>query len=391
MKKVRKILLISILSLIGFCLLLVMGSVVSNLGLPQRSPVVDTLGEADKIRLAESLHLRVQLGDAVFPGWGAADIPAILYNEEYAFLIGYSDPPDGWVKVPAGIERGTAWVLVTDDSFMDLPYYHQHLSDPEVTPEAFTVLVGDRWVSSMPTLDWFKISLMRQIREDLPAFMQPIFPYRLFTGQLVSGSDQYISLSAHEAFHSYQGIITPKKFAAAESINQFADVYPWDDKSFQADWQKELDLLANALHSTDPAETSELARQFLALRASRRESANLSPDLIAYEQRREWLEGLARYAELEIWRQTYIQDYMPVPGIAALPDFDGYGGFETRWSRELSQITRMAEDEGDGRFYYSGMAQAFLLDRLLPDWKLAAFTNNIWLEDLLIEAIPATN
>ena len=80
-------------------------SAVANLGLPQSSPTVETLSEADKIRLAETIHIREQLGNDVFPGWGQADIPAILYNEEYVFLIGFPDPPDGWVKVPAGIQR----------------------------------------------------------------------------------------------------------------------------------------------------------------------------------------------------------------------------------------------------------------------------------------------
>ena len=47
----------------------------------------------------------------------------------------------------------------------------------------------------------------------------------------------------------------------------------------------------------------------------------------------------------------------------------------------------MANDEGDGRFYYSGMAQAFLLDRLLPGWKLRAFTEGAWLDTMLEEAV----
>ena len=149
-----------------------------------------------------------------------------------------------------------------DDSFMGQPYYRQRLLDPAITPEAFTVLVGDRWVSSMPTLDWFKISLVQQIRKDLPPFIRPIFPYRIFIAQLVSGSDQYVSLTAHEMFHSYQGMMARDKLADAELANQYADLYPWDDESLQADWQTELDLLADALRSTDQTRTLELTRQF---------------------------------------------------------------------------------------------------------------------------------
>ena len=160
MKKTLKLLLISAGSLFGMCLLLTIGFFIVNLGLPEHSPSIEKLGEADKLRLAEYIHLREGLGDSVFPGWGDADIPAILYNEEYVFLTGYKNPPDGWVKVPAGIQRGMTWELVPDDLFVDDPYYRQRLSDPEITPEAFTVMVGDRWVSSMPTLDWFKSDLI---------------------------------------------------------------------------------------------------------------------------------------------------------------------------------------------------------------------------------------
>ena len=43
----------------------------------------------------------------------------------------------------------------------------------------------------------------------------------------------------------------------------------------------------------------------------------------------------------------------------------------------------------DVRFYYSGMAQAFLLDRLMPGWKDRALSDDVWLEDLLADAVGA--
>jgi hypothetical protein len=388
MKKTRKIALIAGLSLAGLVLLLIAVSAISNLSLPQSSPVVETLSAADKIRLAETIHLRQTLGNAVWPGWGQADIPAIVYNEAYAFLIGYPQPPAGWVKVPSGPERGGEWEIVPGDTFNGQPYYRQLLPDPNITPQAFTVLVGQHWVSSLQTLDWTKIGLVKTIRQDLPSFLRPIFPYYLFIGQLLSGDDQYISLTAHEAFHAYEGMMALDKLAAAENANlQVENQYPWDDASLRADWQTELDLLTQALKTTDPTAVAGLARQFLNIRAARRTSAGLSAQLIGFEQQREWLEGLARYAELEIWRQAARSGYQPIPDTAQLPDFNNYTGFDARWSREIDQISRMADDRGDGRFYYTGMAQAFLLDRLMPDWKVTAFNDGVWLENLLSEAI----
>jgi hypothetical protein len=388
MNKTRKYLLLPVLSLLGLCLMLVVISAISNLGLPGASMVVERLSSEDKIRLAETQHLQHALGDDVWPGWGQADIPAILYNEGYAFLVGYPDPPDGWIKVPAQLSRGGPWQQVPGEPFYDRPYYRQALPDPEITPQAFTVMVGDRWVFSFQTYDWVYISLVDTLRQDLPPFLRPVFPYRIFVRQLLGGSDKYISLAAHEAFHAYQGMQAPQKLAEAENINlQFEGQYPWGEASLQADWSVELELLADALRTTDQNQTLDLSRQFLDARASRRESAGLSPELVAYEQQREWLEGLARYAELEIWRLADQKAYSPLGDTSALTDFDGYAGFEARWSRELRQITMMADDEGDGRFYYSGMAQAYLLDRLSPDWKEAAFEQGVWLDGLLSDAV----
>ena len=72
------------------------------------------------------------------------------------------------------------------------------------------------------------------------------------------------------------------------------------------------------------------------------------------------------------------------------PDFSGYATFDRRWSQEVGQIGRMADDEGDGRFYYSGMAQAVLLDQLMPDWMIQALNEDVFLEDLL-EMVVALN
>lgn len=387
MKRLRKLLLIGIAGLLGLCLLALAASALSNLGLPERSEQTGRLSQADKLRLREVFHLQDALGDEVWPGYGQADIPAVLYNEEYSFLVGYPDPPAGWRGVPAGAQLGGPWEPAPGDTIGGETYYRQRLPGPDITPQAFTVRIGDRWASSLQTLEWAQISLVETIRADLPAIARPVFPYRLFLGQLVRGSDQYITLVAHEAFHAFQGISAPEKLAAAELAGRRDDDrYPWEDEALIADWQTELDILVEALRAGDTEEAAELVRAFLEVREARRESAGLDAELIAYEQQREWTEGLARYAELEFWRLAEGENYAPLPETAGLPDFNAYAGFDTRWQRELEQMRRTASDEGDGRFYYTGMAQAVLLDRLMPGWKELAFEEGIWLEGLLEEA-----
>jgi hypothetical protein len=139
MKRLVRVVLIGLLGLLVLCIAAAGISALSNRRLPTQSTVVDKLDPFQKARLAEVQHLRQALGDAVWPGWSEADIPIITYNEGYAFLVGASDPPAGWVKAPSRERVGGSWEATPGDAFLDQPYYRQPLPDPDATPENFTV------------------------------------------------------------------------------------------------------------------------------------------------------------------------------------------------------------------------------------------------------------
>ncbi len=384
-------LLWGVVALMGLCVLATAVSALSNIGLPDHSEQVDHLSENQKALLAEFFQVRAVLGEQVWPGWGELDSPVVVYNEATAFLVHYpeNNPPDGWLKVPQMTARGGPWQPVGGDDFEGQPYYRQTLPAAGETPQAFTVVIGEQWAASMTTKEWTAIGLRQTIRDDLPPPLAAIVPYRLVDKFLLRGSDGYISLLAHESFHAFQGTAVPERLAAAERALAAEAAYPWPDAGLQAAWQAELDLLAAALAAETVEETAELAAQFLTQRQQRRQEAGLTDVQIDFERQREWLEGLARYVELEIWRQAAQSDYQPVPALADDGDFDEYSGFTTRWSQEVDQIGRMANDEGEGRFYYTGMAQAVLLDRLRPGWKETIFDEGVFLEDLLATAVAA--
>ena len=372
--------------LLGLCLVGTAVSALSNLGLPAESDGADRLSQNQKALLLELSQVRQTIGDAVWPGWGQAVIPAVVYNEAYTFLIDYVDPPDGWQRLPDLADRGGAWELVPDDLIAGQPYYRQKLPASGETPQAFTVMIGDQWATSMTTKEWMEISLRQEMADQLPDPLSRIVPYRVVTGLFIRGSDGYISLLAHESFHAYQGSLAPNRLVAAEAALHADSGYPWAES--EADWQVELDLLVAALEAKTVAETASLSRQFLNQRQQRRLTTGLSDAEIAYEQQREWLEGLARYVELETWRQAdLLATYDPVAALTSDRDFDGYGTFDRRWRQEIDQIGRMASDEGETRFYYTGMAQGVLLDRLLPDWKEQIFAEGVFLEDILETAV----
>jgi hypothetical protein len=110
--------------------------------------------------------------------------------------------------------------------------------------------------------------------------------------------------------------------------------------------------------------------------------------LVDYERQREWLEGLAKYAELAIGRAAATTaGYQPAPAIANDPDFRHYTTRERFWSLQLDEVRRLSGRSGETRFYYTGAAQAALLDRLMPAWKAQILTTDMTLEDVLRAAV----
>ncbi len=386
MKQLVKFMGYGLLGLLALILVVVLISALSNIGLPKESTVVARLSAPQKAYLAETFHLRRELGDAVWSGWGA-ETPIIVYNETYAFLVNYpGEPPVGWRTVPGGKQQGNAWEIVPDDTFEGEPYYRSALPDSGKTPQAFTVRLGDVWVASLGTREAMRISLFEQLREDLPAPLDALVPYRLVWQLLLGTGDQYVAALLHESFHAYQGLTAPERLRAGENVLRQISDYPAKEDAHVDLWKEELVLLRDALQAETEADAAELARQFLAQRDRRR--AQIDARFVRYEQQREWVEGLAKYTEMEIWRQAAVtDDYAPVEALADIRAFRAYETFDRHRSQQVDQIARMASNEGDGRFYYSGMAQAFLLDRLAPGWKAQIMQDGIFLEDLLREAV----
>ena len=349
------------------CLLLALIGYNSNRKLPTGPEATDRMDPLDKIRLAESLHLKAELGDAVWPGFATLDAPVIIWNDDYEFLFEISDPPDEWEKVLA-------------DDFEGQSYFRRPADDPQ----NFAVQVGDQWASSIFTKHLVDFALISGIREILPPVVADIFPYRIF----IQPSELQISGVQHEYFHVVQAEFAPEKFAEAEAIYPFGDQYWSIDPEMQSAWSEEIGLLIEAVKASTDQEAKEFTSQFLNIRDQRRQDFGLDANLIAYETRFEWLEGLAKYVELRIWQEANLdRGYISFPETQNDPDFKNYKTFKSHWNQELRQTRQQAKREGDVRFYYTGMLQAYLLDRLMPDWKNQIMQEGVYLEDLLRASI----
>lgn len=346
---------------------LALASYLSNQNLPTAPLVTDRLVDLDKTRLAEALHLKDTLGSRVWPAWAEMEIPILLWHQDNNFLVGMADPPPGWQAVPG-------------DQFQGATYY----ANPDYDPENFAMELGGQWIASMATKSETDKFMQQVFRDILPDPLENFFPFRL----LILNTEIQISGVLHETFHVYQAVTAPAKFARADSAYQSSEAY-WDlDPQMESAWQKEMDLLIEAAAAQGEQETGELARQFLVVRDARRSQHGLSAGLISFETQTEWLEGLAKYLEMTIWETAYHSaSYQPLPDTTSDPDFKSYQNFKSRWNQEMSQAGRQATIPGDVRFYYSGLLQARLLDKLMPTWKTKALEEDSTLENLIRQVV----
>jgi hypothetical protein len=362
----RRSCLTATIALIGLCLLLGLVSTLSNIGLPQPESF-DRLPAVDKARLAEALHLKSALGNQIWPGWTNTQPPIIIWNHAYEFLIGYPvQPPADWESVPG-------------DTFSGQPYYRR----PAVNPQNFAVPVGKLWAASMATKTNTDAFLIGTFRDMFPTPLKQLFPYRL----LIQPSETQIGGLLHEDFHVYELQSAPQRLNEAEDAHSYGDQYEASAESFAAEFKQESVLLAQALTAHSDPEAADLVRQFLQARDARRQTYHLDPTLVAYERWLEWEEGMAKYVEVASLRQAYqTAGYSPLPEMEDDPYFKSYQKFNSRWSQELIQLRNLSGSPKT-KFYMIGMAESFLLDRLMPVWKSKVMQEGVFLEDLLRQAV----
>ncbi|HTP10809.1 MAG TPA: hypothetical protein VMP08_21295, partial [Anaerolineae bacterium] len=219
---------------------------------------------------AEAWHLLNTIGDQVWPGWGAARIPLLIRSGEYDLLVGHPSPPQEFQLLP-------------DVTVADQPVY-RYTGHLVPVPAAAAWKVGDVWSVAVPTREEFQQAIDAQLGK----------------GVVNLDAANYVRAIVHEAFHAYamtviQGNV-PNFGADVEDgeMIQLLTALPDLDKQHAAEGQ----ALVNALQATDMQGTREAAAHFLKLRQVRRTAQDQK--IAAYEQTTEWVEGLARYAEIAL-------------------------------------------------------------------------------------------
>lgn len=182
-----------------------------------------------------------------------------------------------------------------------------------------------------------------------------------------------LPLATHEAFHVFQTANRSEQTYLGDRENSFyVGTYPVFDTINDAQFMLESKLLEQALAAPTIEQARDFARQFAAVRAARHR--RLGHALAEFEQKAEGNEGLAEYALL---RTRNVLDQLAP---AAVP---------TSLVSDLRGLTSNLVRSFRLRYYTTGSAQAFLLDRLDPAWKTTLLNERVFLDELVARASGA--
>ena len=343
----------AIVFMLGVSLWILNATVASRRDRPFEGP---RLSPRMEMCVPDLVSFRTHFGDEVWPGFGHAELPLVLFNDDHRFLVSGSAPPGVWSKLS---DLGGIGVWVAEGG----------------EPSYFAVAVGDRWAAGIGVIGRMNRDLLLDARSQLPPVAAQLAPYWLFT----MSPDRYASMVVHEWLHAFQSTKSPGMTQSALSGYELLDDYPADD-AFRRSWNREGSLLRAALEAGDESERRALAAEFLEVRRARRAGANLAASFVDLERELEWLEGLAFYAEIRSYELGAEAEFRILD-----EDFEDSRPYwkESFWRLE----NRLGEQDGDLRFYLSGMAQARLLDQLSPGWKTDGAMEDIVLEDLVEAAV----
>jgi hypothetical protein len=182
-----------------------------------------------------------------------------------------------------------------------------------------------------------------------------------------------VGLTAHEAFHVFQGVSARdgRRFGAGENSFLISS-YPVFDATNEAGVALEGRLLKAALEARDLPRRRDLLRQFIAARETRHR--RLEAAYASFETLGELNEGLAEYA--------LVRTLILAARDTAFAWRDEARRLVARSTAALDSLTHNVTQSIRLRFYVLGPAESRLLDELAgPAWKRQLLADNLTLQD----------
>lgn len=268
-------------------------------------------------------------GSELLDGFDGSNLNLILYNESYEFLLTENQSEQGWEFIKADETTGKNVFRRNADH-----------------PQAFAVRVNTRYAGSFATHDYYNKSVIEQI----PVFYPP---------QLLSADDTYYkAIAIHELVHAYEGNRNKQRLDRDEHYHDVCQNH--QDSEFKKLLVEEAEELQLAVNADSKEEASFQVHKFLETRNKRRERAHMTVQETMQEVELEWLEGCARYVEMNVAK-----------------------GSKSLAAKNLGKIKQHAGYNSDDRYYTLGMAQIMILEEYMEEWQQKTFVESMTLEECL--------
>ena len=284
--------------------------------------------------IGEVNHLVVSLGTRLWPAWDVQRAPFLLRSNGWEYLWRHPAPPGDFRPIIRRGVRDTIWVRPMPDTM--------------------------RYEAAFPIAGAMTVVMSAPDAGGDPA--------------------EWVLTAAHELFHVHTGWRRqPNPFVGpCASMHELDFPFPFQDSTLNAAWRLEAEQLFQAL--TADSLTARIQIRLLPL--SRRLQAALIPDTSVrdYKALIEWKEGVARYTERELARlASDTALYQPSRDFRLRFPSVAYGNtWNERYRNQLNPIRFVGQGvRGRTMFYYLGMGKAYLLDRLVPDWRERYLTSTL--------------
>lgn len=335
MRKNKKLIMLKriTISFFGVIFAIILGLIVNNRLCALKYGKLDTNRDIltnDEISAVNSVYEYLDnCGDEIFKGF-KENTDLIIFNDSYEFLISNNEPDLGWN-------------FISNNDCLNKKIYSRKADDPQ----AFAILIGDKWIGSMST----KNASNKSVAKNVPLFFPP---------QIMILDDEYYKATIiHEMVHAYEANNNNARFVQIQTVHGICENY-YDNQTFNELITQEAYYLEQAILVQKYEDVLEYSKKFLEAREKRRTECKMSMTEIQKEVDFEWLEGLARYAE---YKASTNSNSIVV--------------------KNLLDIDQKVKIKADDRYYALGMAQALVLDKLQKDWKNDIFTDNFSMEQYM--------
>ena len=292
-----------------------------------------SLGDTDRVRLAEAFALAAAVEECLWPGWSSVPFAVLLVAGEHEYLLRHPAPSDDFTAIGY-------------DSLLETTVFaRQRVFSPELLATfpavggIATVVIGQPELTGKSSTFWVLTALHEHFH------------------QL-----QYSQLDYYEAVNALD-------LSGGDETGMWMLNYPfpYDDPEVGEQFYDYRDALQLALAAAYAPQADSSFRQVA--RARERLRVTLSNKDDRYLSFQLWQEGVARYTEYRVARVA-AERHSPMPAFEQLEDFVPYAEAAESLRRALVEELTQLDIASWKRvaFYAMGAAQALLLQVMRPEW-----------------------